>query len=379
MLQSVTLKNFQSHKDLTLEMGKLTMLTGASNSGKSAVLRALIGMCRNDSVDAFVTHGEKSLAVTATFSDGSSVTWEKGNGKNDYCISRPDGAQEDFKNVGANVPDEVADALGMTPIVTEEGKKVHVNVHSQLESPFLISDTPGAVAKLLGELTAASKLFAAVSEGNRQVKQSRATAKIRKQDLDNIDEQLESYADVDEQQETISYVGALLIDAQTSAKQCLRLETIIEKSATAKEQITKLNRAQVKVSKMCDFDLSGLVDVSDKVLRLYSKVKSYHDYKNQITSLNNASGKIDAAAKFDIAPLQHVHEKLRNIRSLVSSHSDVTEQLEEAVLRSSQLDALSKKVEVELAEAYAELDTCPSCGQGLVEGAKSHLLGEVLA
>jgi hypothetical protein len=42
---------------------------------------------------------------------------------------------------------------------------VHLNLHEQQESPFLVVSPPPYVAKVFGEMTYAGKLFSAASEG----------------------------------------------------------------------------------------------------------------------------------------------------------------------------------------------------------------------
>src|SRR5687768_949930 len=107
MLTQVRLENFQSHKDTTLELGKLTMFTGGSNSGKSAALRGIIGMLKNEAADSYVTwDGSKSLTVTFTFEDGNVVSWNKGSGENTYIVETPDGETRKYEKVGSDVPEE---------------------------------------------------------------------------------------------------------------------------------------------------------------------------------------------------------------------------------------------------------------------------------
>ena len=79
----VRIQNFQSIEDLTLEIDKLTVITGSNNTGKSAIVRAIRGVFQNTRGTSFIRHGKPKSTVTITFADGQTVVWEKGRGKAD--------------------------------------------------------------------------------------------------------------------------------------------------------------------------------------------------------------------------------------------------------------------------------------------------------
>ena len=57
MISRIVIHNFQCHKDLDLDLGRSTVLAGNSNSGKTAVLRALYWVLYNTpSGDSYVSY-----------------------------------------------------------------------------------------------------------------------------------------------------------------------------------------------------------------------------------------------------------------------------------------------------------------------------------
>ncbi|KKK88102.1 hypothetical protein LCGC14_2746540 [marine sediment metagenome] len=76
-LKTLRARNFQVYEDITIELGQLTILIGAGDSGKSALLRALRVVCLNDGVDEDIRHGEKKCQVDLMFEDGVTVSWWK--------------------------------------------------------------------------------------------------------------------------------------------------------------------------------------------------------------------------------------------------------------------------------------------------------------
>ena len=53
----IHVKNFQSIADANLVVDRFTVITGANNSGKTALIRAVQGVFANSSGDAYVRHG----------------------------------------------------------------------------------------------------------------------------------------------------------------------------------------------------------------------------------------------------------------------------------------------------------------------------------
>jgi len=132
MLKSMHLSNFQSHKASHLEFDPgVNVIIGPSDSGKTAIIRALRWLVWNrPSGDAFrSTWGGDTKA---------SILIEN------CLIGRGKGKQEEyfledtnFKAFGKEVPEEITKTLNLND----------VNLQSQLDSPFLLSNSPGEVAK----------------------------------------------------------------------------------------------------------------------------------------------------------------------------------------------------------------------------------------
>ena len=83
----VGIKCFQSIDVLDFEVFGFTAITGRSNIGKSAIMRAISRSIMNDPVINMVRRGEKFVTVELN-SDKWGYKWEKGdgNGINRYTI-----------------------------------------------------------------------------------------------------------------------------------------------------------------------------------------------------------------------------------------------------------------------------------------------------
>ena len=74
-IEKVILENFQSHKFTSVEFDRgLNIIVGASDSGKTAILRAIKWALYNDPAgDYFIREGATEASVSIFFSDKTSI------------------------------------------------------------------------------------------------------------------------------------------------------------------------------------------------------------------------------------------------------------------------------------------------------------------
>ena len=115
-MTTIKVRGYQSIRDeATIVIEGFTVLTGESNRGKSAFIRAVKSAFSNKLGNSFITIGEESCEVSVIKSDHS-MSWEKSKKGAVYTI---DGKRSD--KVGRNLPDDLA-LLGIKEIVTQDKK-----------------------------------------------------------------------------------------------------------------------------------------------------------------------------------------------------------------------------------------------------------------
>jgi energy-coupling factor transporter ATP-binding protein EcfA2 len=161
MITDLEIGDYQSLHSLSLELGRLTVITGPSSSGKSATIRALRLLAFNARGTSYIRQGAPACSVSVGIADGdtgSAVAIQRGaRGKDAYFLAPKDGtAPQKFTKLAGKVPDDVAALLNLSDI----------NFADQFDRPYLLTDSAGEVARKLGELTNVTLLFSAARLAN---------------------------------------------------------------------------------------------------------------------------------------------------------------------------------------------------------------------
>ena len=151
-IKSVTLKNFQSYKDQTINFKPgLNLLLGTSDSGKSSILRAISFVLYNyPKKDSLIHWGETETRVTVEFSDGVKVTRIKGEGRNAIVAVDAKGNKIEKEKIDKEIPDDIKLLLGNPPQDEFNGL---ISYADQFSPMFLVDLSPTDLPRSLSGLT----------------------------------------------------------------------------------------------------------------------------------------------------------------------------------------------------------------------------------
>ena len=167
-LRQIKLENFQAHRDLTIPVEPgVNVIVGPTNAGKSSVFRALRWLVEHKPASGLQTFDTDSMSVSIETDEGKAV--ERFKTKTEYGY-KAEGAT--FLACATKQPPEIQAILGLSPI----------NLQGQHDPPFLLTLTPGQMAKELNrivDLSIIDKANSFASSGAMQAKgQVEATAKL---------------------------------------------------------------------------------------------------------------------------------------------------------------------------------------------------------
>lgn len=156
----VVIKSYQSIDELEFDVTGFTCITGKTNIGKSAIMRAVSGALLNKPVTNQVRSGAKSCSVRLA-SEQWGLLWEKAEkGLNRYTI---DGKAEKLENVGQRQPEPIA-AMGFSSVRIGD-KDLYPWYASQWTPVFLLDEGGPTVTQFISEISGLDILQNAISLG----------------------------------------------------------------------------------------------------------------------------------------------------------------------------------------------------------------------
>lgn len=177
-LKKLRFTDVLSHVDTQVDIADcLTVFTGVSESGKSAVIRGLDQLLRNHPAGIdLLRHGAKRGACseeTLVFEDDEGKTHEiirrRGKSKNEYVL---DG--QPLLAIGREVPEEIASLLRLSPHAFQ----------LQSDGNFLLCDTDGDVARALSSTVGLTQIDAAFAQIRTRKTENDTALRVSQADVD---------------------------------------------------------------------------------------------------------------------------------------------------------------------------------------------------
>lgn len=204
IIKHVEIKNFQSHEYTIVEFKDgLNTIIGESNSGKTSILRAIRWCLDNDPKGSdFITTGRDDCSVTVVFDDGTSIIRKRTrNDSGTYDVVgktiQPDGTvskwTQTYKGFANNLPIEIMNIHQMPKVNLTKDICTHLNMMSQLDGPFLVTESPQVKAAIIGRLTGTQIIDLGIKETNKKILSNSKTIKTYTQEKTDRENELFRY------------------------------------------------------------------------------------------------------------------------------------------------------------------------------------------
>ena len=356
MITKIKLTNFQSHENTELELHPgLNVIYGESDQGKTAVLRALTwAMTNRPLTNRFLRRGAKECRVEIT-TDKGTIVRERRRGFNGYIVNG-----EVFKEIGSSVPPQVAEVLNLGDI----------NLQPQLSPFFLITQSPGQIARYISELLGYDVIDLAQAECKSRVSAATATVNEHAAALREIDEQLTKLADVDNlqtlmaQADEVDELRTKLIEQKSELE--FNLNEMVQQSAA----IESYRRTLDEVDRVQD-RLTSFVESAEALAREHRRlgeilvnalgpkvvIKKHAGLKEKAQLLNKLEGVYDVAMALDAEFLSLA----RGVAAVNGAARVVQTRAETAAAYKEELTAVRQQYAQELFEK----GYCPYCNTEL--------------
>lgn len=344
MIKQLSIFNFQSHKDSHLEFTDgVNVIVGASDSGKSAIIRALKWLVWNRPSGEALRSSWGGKTEIELFTDDAHVVRSKDK-EELYVLG-----DQHFKAFRTDVPKEIQDALNMTEI----------NLQQQLDQPFLLSLSAGQVAEHFNHIAKLDQIDRGLSNINKTIRELEADRKYKQSDIEEKEKQVLQFGHLERFEAEIE----VLEDLENRTKQKRNAITDL----TAK--INSLESILIDIGNMQD-----TLTMEKPVLDLLAQIDERDAKEDKIEELNNAIGKLETA-EYNINECQEIIFFEKDVDGLLKSVADKKVLVEDHRLLSNEVRRLSdikhalEKGQAKIGDLQGiydknlkELGICPLCG-----------------
>lgn len=275
MIKNLTIQNFQSHKKTELDFDDgINIIIGQSDSGKSAIIRALNWVINNKpSGEAFKSKwGGDTKAIIDI--DAYKILREKAK-SNLYAIyTGEQTARTPFLSFGQNVPENVKKLLNFSSL----------NIANQFDSPFLLAMSGGEVASYLNEIVNLDKIDTSLANINKSLKGEKTLLEKAKSELEATQIRLRGF-------DHLSEAEALLIEIEDLDNE------VHEKKVNHKilsETLESIEYCQEELKKLSVVDCQkDIVSIEKDLADLMKKRWKLSDLTSTLSTLTDIQTDLD--------------------------------------------------------------------------------------
>lgn len=287
MINSILVENFQSHKKTQIDFDPgVNVIVGRSDSGKSAVIRALYwALFNRPTGEDFISDWGGSAEVHLDFDDGQ-LARIRNKSFNGYIIG-----EEEYKGFGQNVPEPISKFINMT----------RINFQHQMDSPFMLSWSPGDIGTFINNTVDLKVIDRAIHNIKVIIKSESKQINAIQFNIEDAQEQLEDFKDIEE-------IDSILVSLEKKqeridclSNKCGDLEELIEDIEDVEKRLEKASevlKAQRSVEHLCS--------IQEEVDKLESVARTLQSLLSAIINLENS---IDRYSK----EIKNMKEEFHNL------------------------------------------------------------------
>lgn len=350
MIEKLELKNFQSHKHSILNFSKgLNVIVGTSDVGKSAIMRSVRWIIWNrPSGDDFRSWWGGTLQAQLTI-DGKTITRHRGKTTNRYLL---DGFKDPFEAFGTGVPDEIVHFLDINTL----------NLQQQLESHFLLTNTPGEVASHFNDIAHLDTIDLSRRNIDRWINELNQTIKTKENDVKELNKKLKQYDYIPELDGRVKGLEQQDERLNLAAHQYNTLTNLSNTIIELENEIDDLNltiQLEPKVTKT--------LELQDHIAELHTQVQQLEELVSNIidfqTDIENEEAIIHTESATDTtlelieqrAKLKRDYKSLNQLVFDIKTDEKELESVSDVVRHEKQINGILKAIQAkETLESSAE-------------------------
>ncbi len=369
-IKSLQLINFLNHEDTLIDFADgLNIITGSSNSGKSAITRALHAIFWNETDNEYVRRGAKFYKIIVTFTNGDKITRIKGPDNNRIefqYFGQPVQISEKFKT---KLDQEVVDFLGYQP-VTSSGP---LSLSLQKSDAFLVNLTKQEIPREISKILDINDLEKAATQINSDINKLSSDIKSKQSELNDLEEELESYANLPEKKLCLEEFHNSINDYKSFLRDINEKKKLISDSSLKNKLLNQKTQEKENHEKFIKSVSKILKKISDIFEGYKIKNKMFEDFNDKALKLNKTRKALKLHKNFlsedfvlSLQKIEKLFGSCQEIKSYLLKITKVHMKIESTKEKIKKENDKITAIDIEL-DGYnniiLEYPACPTCGK----------------
>lgn len=293
----VKIKDFQSLKSVDMDFPEgITIITGRTNNGKSAVFRAIDSAIFNTGDDSMIRGGKRYYGVSIDNGSHKMVFMRDGVGKNEKSAYQfDDGTVQ--KKVGRSQLPEVAEKFNIRDVRMQNGTRMKINFWYQNDKPFLMDKTSGQLYEFLS-LSSCDRYARVLKQMNadlRVLKSEISSVTVEIDTLKTINNRKQEFVDKNEGFDDVYYRAVALDQKKRKLDEYTDILNQIE-SLSKRLQSLRSSLINIK-NRLQGIDFEGVNNRFHSVEDVNREVSSFNSVLLSISTLINKKNTIQVREK----------------------------------------------------------------------------------
>lgn len=405
MIEKLEIKNLQSHRASRFNFHpNVNVIYGISQSGKTAGVVRSVNLCRSNRPLGFRYHSHFADEKEPTVVELKPVETDPIVFRKDKKGASYKFGSYSFEGIGTDVPDVIVDALNLSDL----------NVQNQLDQHFLITSSPGEVARTINRVTQLEKVDRWISQLTTQVNSANKEISILEKQQEGILEELKLYENIPELESLLEKAEEVDLGIKQAERERKELEEISAKLSQLKEDEEGLSEWISGVEKLlvgvesCLSSVDELEKEKALIVSILSvgdaieKVQSFLQVEKILVNAESCLDSIDELEKekalivnvLDVVDAIERGEAFLQVEKPVKEAAEVLGEIEKLEMEFEHLDEMrvklkDKGLEIEDSEDKQEealkfykglleqMGTCPTCFAEISKGRIKEILGKM--
>jgi exonuclease SbcC len=275
----------------------------------------------------------------------------------------PNQAEQLFESFGITTPEAVQQALRIHEVQIDSTDSLNLQLAGQMDSLFLLSQTGSYRAKVLGKLSGAAYLDAAIREINKDKRQLTAEKQSKELELVDLQAQIDKLAAIEGFREQISTIEQKLASLALAEQRVSHIAELFRRVTVLKQAWTRETAIQEVLAQL---DLNLIPQLAQRVDKIKQLV-TFCAKMNAHEGISNTQKLIkELLTPVDISVIPVLAEKASSLKRVKDLSVRISRNQKELLGKTEELGQVEQKYN-EAKEQYSEMlrenKVCPVCNQ----------------